>query len=95
MAKPPELVWLDNLTPKSTRFDDTYYTRENGLEETRYVFIDGNRLPERWRKGQSVTIGELGFGTGLNFLATWQAWHDTLSAPSQAMRRPITDLHLL
>ncbi|SFO22523.1 tRNA U34 5-methylaminomethyl-2-thiouridine-forming methyltransferase MnmC [Cohaesibacter marisflavi] len=79
MAKPPELVWLDNLTPKSTRFDDTYYTRENGLDETRYVFIDGNRLPERWLNGQSVTIGELGFGTGLNFLATWQAWHDTLN----------------
>nr|WP_321457019.1 tRNA (5-methylaminomethyl-2-thiouridine)(34)-methyltransferase MnmD [uncultured Cohaesibacter sp.] len=79
MANPPELVWLDNLTPKSTRFDDTYYTRENGLEETRYVFIDGNRLPERWRDGQSPVIGELGFGTGLNFLATWQAWLETFT----------------
>ena len=87
MAKPPELVWLDNLTPKSTRFDDTYYTRENGLEETRYVFIDGNRLIERWRKGQSVTIGELGFGTGLNFLATWQAWLN--EAKSQATSQDV------
>ncbi len=74
MANPSELVWLDNLTPKSTRFDDTYYTRDNGLEETRHVFIEGNRLEQRWAAGQSPVIGEFGFGTGLNFLATWQAW---------------------
>ena len=73
MAHPPELVWLENQTPKSTRFDDTYYTREGGLDETRYVFIDGNALPERWQRGERPVIGELGFGTGLNFLATWQA----------------------
>ncbi|WP_319531778.1 tRNA (5-methylaminomethyl-2-thiouridine)(34)-methyltransferase MnmD [uncultured Cohaesibacter sp.] len=73
MPKPPELVWLDNLTPKSTRFDDTYYTRESGIEESRYVFLDGNSLPERWQAGAEPVVGELGFGTGLNFLITWQA----------------------
>ena len=79
MPNPPELVWLDNLTPKSTRFDDSYYSRQSGLEETRYVFIKGNQLPLRWQQGQSPVIGELGFGTGLNFLATLQAWQ-TLAA---------------
>ncbi|WP_114008688.1 tRNA (5-methylaminomethyl-2-thiouridine)(34)-methyltransferase MnmD [Cohaesibacter intestini] len=74
MPKQPELVWLDNLTPKSTRFDDTYYSRADGLEETRYVFLDGNGLPDRWRAGDNPVIGELGFGTGLNFLATWLAY---------------------
>ena len=95
MAQPPELVWLDNLTPKSTRFDDTYYSREDGLEETRYVFLDGNHLPERWEKGECAVIGEMGFGTGLNFLATWQAWQQSNSAPKpfhednlQASRKP-------
>ena len=78
MPKQPELVWLDNLTPKSTRFDDTYYSRADGLEETRYVFIDGNDLPQRWRKGDCPVIGELGFGTGLNFLATQLAYTSAL-----------------
>ena len=74
MPKQPELVWLDNLTPKSTQFDDTYYSRQNGLAETRHVFIDGNDLPRRWADDTCPVIGELGFGTGLNFLATWLAW---------------------
>ncbi|SNZ07700.1 tRNA (5-methylaminomethyl-2-thiouridine)(34)-methyltransferase MnmD [Cohaesibacter gelatinilyticus] len=74
MAEQAELSWLDNLTPISTRFDDSYYSRQNGLEETRYVFIEGNGLPEKWKKQKYPIIGELGFGTGLNFLATWQAY---------------------
>ena len=94
MANPPELVWLDNLTPKSTRFDDTYYTRENGLEETRYVFIDGNRLTERWSAGDNLTIGELGFGTGLNFLATWQSWLATVEHPQLEANTPDDSKHL-
>jgi tRNA U34 5-methylaminomethyl-2-thiouridine-forming methyltransferase MnmC len=79
MAETGDIAWLDNLTPKSTRFDDTYYTRTDGLNETRYVFIDGNALPVRWSQGQNPVIGELGFGTGLNFLATRQA-HDQINS---------------
>nr|WP_321459079.1 tRNA (5-methylaminomethyl-2-thiouridine)(34)-methyltransferase MnmD [uncultured Cohaesibacter sp.] len=89
MEKAPELVWLDNLTPKSTRFDDTYYTRDNGLEETRYVFIDGNRLPQRWLQGEQTAIGELGFGTGLNFLATWQSWLDHQPEANNTSAHPL------
>ncbi|MCV6576969.1 MAG: tRNA (5-methylaminomethyl-2-thiouridine)(34)-methyltransferase MnmD [Cohaesibacter sp.] len=74
MAEQAELSWLDNLTPISTRFDDSYYSRQDGLSETRYVFIEGNALTTRWQKDESPIIGELGFGTGLNFLATWQAF---------------------
>lgn len=79
MPKQPELVWLDNLTPKSTRFDDTYYSRADGLEETRYVFLDGNGLEDRWAAGRNPVVGELGFGTGLNFLATWMAYQSVRS----------------
>ncbi|WP_316862497.1 tRNA (5-methylaminomethyl-2-thiouridine)(34)-methyltransferase MnmD [uncultured Cohaesibacter sp.] len=96
MANPPELVWLDNLTPKSTLFNDTYYSRDSGLEETRYVFINGNNLTERWQEAKDPVIGELGFGTGLNFLATWQAWQNTVafaekdSAPKVEVERSLT-----
>ncbi len=34
----------------------------------------GNGLPERWSGSAVFVIGELGFGTGLNFLETWRAW---------------------
>ena len=69
-----ELEWRENGVPISTRFDDPYYSLENGLEETRHVFLAGNRLPERFQT--DFHIGELGFGTGLNLLAAWQCWID-------------------
>ena len=58
--------------PISTRFDDPYYSLDNGLAETRHVFLDGNDLPARF--SDHFHIAELGFGTGLNFLTTVQAW---------------------
>jgi len=66
--------WRDGDVPVSLRFQDPYFSLENGLEETRYVFLTGNDLPARLAPGFS--IAELGFGTGLNFLAAWQAWEE-------------------
>lgn len=62
------LEWRDGTTPVSTRFDDPYFSLAGGLNETRHVFLAGNGLPERLRPG--FQIAELGFGTGLNLLAT-------------------------
>jgi len=67
-----ELEWRGGGVPVSVRFDDPYFSLDNGLAETRHVFLGGNDLPARFRDGFS--IAELGFGTGLNFLATWSAW---------------------
>ncbi|MEO0670172.1 MAG: tRNA (5-methylaminomethyl-2-thiouridine)(34)-methyltransferase MnmD [Pseudomonadota bacterium] len=66
------LEWRDGRVPVSTRFDDPYFSLDNGLEETRHVFLGGNNLPARFRDG--FHVAELGFGTGLNLLATWEAW---------------------
>ena len=68
----PELEWRDGGVPVSVRFDDPYFSLDNGLAETRHVFLGGNDLPLRFRDG--FAIAELGFGTGLNFLTTWAAW---------------------
>ena len=65
------LEWRDTSAgrvPIATRFDDPYYSLDNGLAETRHVFIDGNALPNRF--DQPLHIAELGFGTGLNLLTT-------------------------
>jgi len=66
-----ELDWREGDIPLSTRFDDPYFSLESGLEETRHVFLRGNGLPERAVPG--FHIAELGFGTGLNLLATLDA----------------------
>ncbi len=66
------LEWRDGAIPISTRFDDPYFSLENGLEETRHTFLGGNELPTRFAPG--FHIAELGFGTGLNALATLLAW---------------------
>lgn len=70
------IEWRDGV-PCSTRFDDVYFSRDNGLEEARHVFIRHNRLVDRFPgvpAGGSFVIAETGFGSGLNFLAAWQTW---------------------
>lgn len=82
--EPAELVWHDGV-PESKRFGDVYFSRDNGLEETRHVFLQHNQLPKRFSqipRGGSFAIAESGFGTGLNFLAAWQAWRH--HAPTHA-----------
>lgn len=67
-----EIDWRDGTLPVSTRFDDPYFSAQNGLEETRHVFLAGNGLPDRFRAG--FHIAELGFGTGLNLFTALIAW---------------------
>ncbi|MEE3879694.1 bifunctional tRNA (5-methylaminomethyl-2-thiouridine)(34)-methyltransferase MnmD/FAD-dependent 5-carboxymethylaminomethyl-2-thiouridine(34) oxidoreductase MnmC [Vibrio sp. YYF0003] len=76
--KNAELGWNESGTPVSDQFDDVYFSNVNGLEETRYVFLKKNHLPERWQEfdQRRFVIGETGFGTGLNFLAVWQWFNE-------------------
>jgi len=67
-----DLEWRDTGVPVSVQFDDPYYSLDDGLAETRHVFLDGNDLPGRFADG--FHVAELGFGTGLNFLVTLTAW---------------------
>lgn len=63
--------------PTSSDFGDVYFSKADGLAESRYVFIDGNDLPQRLANlsdFETFTLGEIGFGTGLNVLAIWQLW---------------------
>lgn len=71
-----ELTWSEGDMPYSGRFGDYFYSQSDGRAECRHVFLGGNGLPERWRTPGDFTIGELGFGTGLNFLETWRNWRD-------------------
>lgn len=70
----PRLVWTEDGAPRSGRFDDIYFSREDGLEESRAVFLAGCGLPEAWRGRRRFTVAELGFGTGLNIAALLDLW---------------------
>lgn len=67
--------WIDGA-PYNSQYGDVYYSRAGGLDEARAVFLAGNGLPQRWSGRRRFAIGEIGFGTGLNFLATLAAWQD-------------------
>ena len=73
-------------TPVADDFDDVYFSNDDGLAETQYVFLSGNRLHKRWRAHScsAFTVAETGFGSGMNFLACWQAFADHLAAHPQS-----------
>ncbi|VVC84233.1 bifunctional tRNA (5-methylaminomethyl-2-thiouridine)(34)-methyltransferase MnmD/FAD-dependent 5-carboxymethylaminomethyl-2-thiouridine(34) oxidoreductase MnmC [Sideroxydans sp. CL21] len=78
------LHWKDGQ-PFSDRYGDVYFSIDSGLEETRHVFLQGNRLADRFaalKAGENFCIGETGFGTGLNFLCAWRLFEQC--APSGA-----------
>lgn len=84
------LQWNEQGTPVSQFFDDVYFSNDNGLEETRYVFLNGNQLPQRFdtHSRDLFIVAETGFGTGLNFLTLWQAFDQALAQhPSQTVQR--------
>lgn len=83
------LSWDEQGQPLSDHFGDVYFSRHNGLEETRHVFLAQNRLAQRFSalatappSARHFVIGETGFGSGLNFLAAWQLWKE--QAPPDA-----------
>lgn len=78
-VEPAQPQWLEDGTPYSPVFADVYYSRDCGLAESQYVFLQQNALEARWsalpRDSHEVfVIGETGFGTGLNFLLAWRLW---------------------
>lgn len=86
---PAELSWNEQGNPVSSQFGDIYFSNNDGLDETRFVFLQHNGLPERWATHDRplFVIGETGFGTGLNFLAVWQAFRQWRAAQRPGVER--------
>lgn len=77
------LDWTDDGQPRSRLFGDVYFSAEDGLAETRAVFLDGCGLPDAWQGRRRFVVGELGFGTGLNITALLDLWRRTRPAGGQ------------
>ncbi|OHV84447.1 tRNA (5-methylaminomethyl-2-thiouridine)(34)-methyltransferase MnmD [Rhizobium sp. LCM 4573] len=91
MPETQTLDWNDGDMPYSREFGDHFYCRTDGRLECGHVFLSGNGLPDRWAQPKSPNgdflIGELGFGTGLNFCETWRQW--------KLYRKPDSRLHFM
>lgn len=72
----PQLNFNSDGTPYSEYFHDPYFSLVDAISESKYVFLEGNNVINRWDK-ENFTIAELGFGFGVNFIATSNAWIKT------------------
>ncbi|MBS0413301.1 MAG: FAD-dependent 5-carboxymethylaminomethyl-2-thiouridine(34) oxidoreductase MnmC [Proteobacteria bacterium] len=90
---PSPVLWRDDGTPASARFGDIYRSHDRagdgGLAQARHVFLHGCGLlpdadePAAWAGAPRWAVLETGFGLGLNFLATWQAWRSDPQRPAR------------
>ncbi len=78
---PTPVIELNGTSVRAVEAEDVYFSAEGGLEETQHVFLSGNYLPQRWIGRLRFTVCEIGFGTGLNFLATWKAFEESVIEP--------------
>jgi len=74
-----EVTYADiRLSPvgelRSNVFGDLYFPTDDVRAGVQQVFLAPNNLPERFHGRDSYTVGELGFGSGLNFFETVKAW---------------------
>ena len=78
-----ELLDWTPAGPRSRSFGDIYFSAEDGLAESRLVFLQGCGLPEAWAGRRRFVVGELGFGTGLNIAALLDLWRQTRPADAR------------
>lgn len=82
-----QINWSDDSSPRSIKFDDVYASSSGAIEESTHVFLEGCQLQDRWQNHFSsaprYTVGEIGFGSGLNFLLTWQLWQRSETKPQR------------
>ena len=94
-------------TPVADQFDDVYFSNDDGLAESHYVFYQQNHIPQRLQNHDRnhFAIAETGFGTGLNFLNTWQhfaahldrqhAEQEVQNQPDHSGKKSVTRLHFI
>ena len=81
-----KITWLESGLPYSTQFQDIYYSRDDAVAESQHVFLEANKLRQRWEQDSSIEtfhIGELGFGSGLNFLQVMKLWQELDKRPTR------------
>ena len=70
------IEWTDS-EPRSLDRGDIYFSKAGAIAEAEHVFIRGSQLEKKIREQRNITVGELGFGFGLNFILTWRAFEQS------------------
>lgn len=81
-----QIDWDDQGRPHSRQYDDVYFSKNEGTDETRYVFLEQTRLAQRFAAlapHACLVIGETGFGTGMNFFCAWQLFAEQAHADAR------------
>ena len=65
-------ISVENGVLRSRQYDDIFFSNEDGLKESVYVFLEGTELSQKLLSSNHITIAETGFGTGLNLTAVMQ-----------------------
>lgn len=87
-----KLSYHKDGTPYCQNFDDIYFDSESGYLQSDFVFIQKNQICSRLQAAKKTfTVAETGFGTGLNFLLTLQAYQKA----QQALSQPLAPLHFI
>lgn len=73
------LKFKNPKTPYSEQFDDVYFSESDGIAESEYVYLDGIQFNLLMQEHTAISIGEIGFGVGLNFLLTMKRFHENAS----------------
>jgi len=75
MNNTTKLSFQRDGTPYSEEFNDIYFDSKSGYQQSEDIFIQGNNISNRLKRSDGhFVIAETGFGTGLNFLLTLQAY---------------------
>ena len=85
----PKLSYKEDGTPYSEQFNDIYFDSESSCQQSEQIFILGNKITDRIKQTkEDFVIAETGFGTGLNFLLTLQAYQKLQqeSAPHKCVK---------
>ena len=87
-----KLSYQEDGTPYCENFDDIYFDSESGYLQSDFVFIQKNQIFSRIQVAKKTfTVAETGFGTGLNFLLTLQAYQKA----QQTLSVPLVPLHFI
>ncbi len=74
----------DQKTPYSQQFQDIYFSTSTGVEESSYVYLEGSGfIHSLEKKKPKISVGEIGFGVGLNFILTLKKFIEESSDDQQ------------
>lgn len=81
--EPGQLEFTAAGTPFVAQLGAASCTSEKLSSQAQALFLEQSALLKRWQGQDRFVILETSFGLGLNFLLTWQAWHN---APQHCRR---------